>query len=50
MENSDSVDKSRTFGFRNYEKNEAFPIHADIQDSEVDAFSLPGGYIPKHIN
>ena len=35
MEISES-EPSKDEGFKNYEKNEAFPIHANIFDSEMD--------------
>jgi hypothetical protein len=35
MERSES-EPSKDQGFKNYEKNEAFPIHANIFDSDMD--------------
>jgi len=37
-------------GFKNFEKNQAFPIHASLYDSEVDKDSeKPGGYFTKKL-
>lgn len=36
--------------FKKYEKNEAFPIHATYDDSQVDKDSQkPGGFFTKHL-
>lgn len=51
MEKSGSATgSSKEVGFKNYERNEAFPIHANIYDSEVDKNSTrPGGFFSKKL-
>ena len=35
MDKSES-EPSKEIGFKNYEKNEAFPVHANLFDSDMD--------------
>jgi hypothetical protein len=47
---SESDDQPDQGGFKNVEKNDAFPIHANILDSEVDMDEdKPGGYFTKKL-
>jgi hypothetical protein len=47
MENSINSFSSKG-GYKNNETNDAFPIHANIYDSDVDKNSnIPGGYFTK---